>query len=144
VIQVQLINSRTILNYSIEPYLQGNFAKWSGSLGAADVEIKEVNDEKKDDDDNKNVDSNILLLAQSFSHFSYEYTKKNLMVVDVQGSKIGNQYLLTDPVIHSTQIEKFPPTNLGKKGMEQFMKNHRCNKYCNIWKNNLNQLWKIK
>jgi len=141
IIQVQLVNSKTILNYSIEPYLKGNFAKWSGSLGAADVEIKEEIKEN-DNDSKKNSNSEILLLAQSFSHFTYEYTKHKLMVVDVQGAKVGDQYLLTDPVIHSIQIEKFSPTNLGNKGMNQFMKNHCCNKFCNCWKNNLNQVWK--
>jgi len=66
------------------------------------------------------------------------------MVVDIQGSQVGDQYLLTDPVVHSIQVEKFPPTNLGRKGMEQFIKNHRCNKYCHVWERNLEALWKLE
>jgi len=61
-----------------------------------------------DDDDEENdgeQDGESICLAdipQAFSHFTYRYTKRKLLVCDLQGVLSGTSPLLelTDPVIH--------------------------------------------
>jgi len=76
VIQVRMGNK--IFNYSIEPFLKGSFSKWSGSLGAADQTMTEHNDEDNKEEKKQEIilNDDILLLAHSFSHFTYQYSKK--------------------------------------------------------------------
>ena len=65
------------------------------------------------------------LLAQCFSHFSFEHSKGKLLICDLQG--VGKE--LTDPAIHS--VEKvFGETDIGKYGIYKFFKSHECNKFC--------------
>jgi hypothetical protein len=85
---------------------------------------------------------------QAFSHFTYEKSKKELMVVDLQGvfqeNKDGStEYVLTDPVIHkrkhghnkrSKQLETwtFGRTDRGEKGMKAFFETHECTEVCRL------------
>ena len=59
------------------------------------------------------------------------------MVVDLEGivGKIQSDgqpaVILTDPAIHCEKdIIRFGPMNLGKNGMDNFFKGHRCNDWC--------------
>uniref|UniRef100_A0A6B2LAC4 Alpha-type protein kinase domain-containing protein n=1 Tax=Arcella intermedia TaxID=1963864 RepID=A0A6B2LAC4_9EUKA len=72
---------------------------------------------------------------QAFSHFSYEVCKHQLLVCDIQG--VADLY--TDPQIHTTAGEDkgdrpFGKGNLGQKGIDQFLKSHRCNAICRYLK----------
>jgi hypothetical protein len=80
---------------------------------------------------------------QAFSHFSYEKSKKFLMVVDLQGifrvNKDGTkEYILTDPAIHQRKRRRsnrsrnwsFGRTDRGEKGMKAFFDTHECNDAC--------------
>ncbi len=69
----------------------------------------------------------------AFSHWTYEYTQRYLMVVDLQGIQHGcnDQYVLTDPSIHCRE-PRFGSTNLGEVGMESFFEGHKCNKVCSL------------
>ena len=67
-------------------------------------------------------------LMSAFSHFSYEFTKGKYMVADLQGSN----NLLTDPVIHSFNIEFPNQGDMGLKGMLAFFRYHECNHYCKV------------
>eukprot|EP00826_Nyctotherus_ovalis_P031897 TRINITY_DN2567_c0_g2_i1.p1 TRINITY_DN2567_c0_g2~~TRINITY_DN2567_c0_g2_i1.p1 ORF type:complete len:574 (+),score=226.35 TRINITY_DN2567_c0_g2_i1:195-1916(+) len=72
------------------------------------------------------------LLAQAFSHFTFEYSMGTMIVVDIQGitEEEGN-LSLTDPAIHSMMYkEHFGETNHGKLGILRFFKTHKCNEYC--------------
>jgi hypothetical protein len=81
---------------------------------------------------------------QAFSHFTYEESKKHLMVVDLQGVFIVNEkdgtreYRLTDPVIHKRRKSKqlkswnFGRTDRGEKGMAAFWETHRCSDACRM------------
>ena len=69
-------------------------------------------------------------LMTAFSHFSYVYSKGKLMVADLQ----GHNNILTDPVIHSYNVEFSDQGDLGLKGMLAFFRNHRCNDYCRALK----------
>ena len=68
-------------------------------------------------------------LLAAFSHWSYVITENYLIVVDLQCVDRENKYTLTDPSIHC-QDPKFGNTNLGKIGIEQFFKTHKCSEIC--------------
>ena len=72
-------------------------------------------------------------VAQTFSHYTYGYTKREVLVVDLQGKVVeggqGKQLRLTDPAMHSWH-SKYGRTDKGDKGMSRFFCNHRCNALC--------------
>jgi len=75
---------------------------------------------------------------QAFTHFTYRYTNKKVMVCDLQGifntDMVPPTFELTDPAIHyaSTKGRRvvFGRTDKGKSGMNVFFKTHKCNKLC--------------
>lgn len=81
-------------------------------------------------------------VAQSFSHFSYHMSRKNMLICDLQGvfDKTKNTFCFTDPVIHSNnpreqyQInrQRYGRTDMGQKGIDSFMKSHKCNRLCEL------------
>ncbi|CAG8449012.1 17402_t:CDS:2 [Acaulospora morrowiae] len=82
-----------------------------------------------------NVNSGVIVelryTLEAFSHFTYWYTEGYLVVSDLQGIELTDQFLLTDPAIHCTDPLRFGRTNLGKRGIDDcFLKNHRCNEIC--------------
>ena len=58
-----------------------------------------------------------------------QVTKGQLMVVDLQGTKEEDTFLLTDPAIHSA-VGEFGATNRRSGGFASFFKTHVCNKIC--------------
>ena len=70
-------------------------------------------------------------LAHAFSHWTFVASEGILMVTDLQGSKEGNHYTLTDPAIHCPQdMLRFCSTNLGTHGIELFFGSHICGPTC--------------
>jgi len=72
---------------------------------------------------------------QAFSHFSYEVSKHQLLICDIQG--VADLY--TDPQIHTVVGDDkgdrpFGKGNLGQRGIDQFLKSHRCNPICRYLK----------
>eukprot|EP01132_Coremiostelium_polycephalum_P010049 gene10049-12318_t len=63
---------------------------------------------------------------QAFSHFTYECSHTELIVVDIQG--VDDIY--TDPQIHTKDGKGYGAGNLGSKGIERFLKSHKCNPIC--------------
>jgi len=73
------------------------------------------------------------LMAQAFSHFTYEYTMGTIMVTDVQGISGPGGIIILNPAIHSFLYkEQFGETNCGKLGMIRFFMTHECNDYCKM------------
>ena len=69
--------------------------------------------------------------VDAFSHWTYERTKGYLMICDLQGVQVSsNQYLLTDPAMHCTDVLRFGTTNLAEKGMKHYFRTHKCNDVC--------------
>ena len=95
--------------YYVEDYLPGNYIKYNNNTGWVAKDVAEQT-----------------LVAQAFSHFSYQYTQGYLMIVDLQG--VGG--FLTDPQIHCLDEDKFGIGNLGYTGFIKFFLTHNCNKYC--------------
>jgi hypothetical protein len=90
----------------VEELLPGSFAKYNNNGGWVARQ-------------NNNV-------AHAFSHFTYNYTGGELMVVDVQG--VGD--IFTDLQLHSQRKGQFGPGDLGPQGMKMFFASHRCNPVC--------------
>jgi len=56
------------------------------------------------------------------------------IVVDIQGVKETNKFVLTDPSVHSTDLKLFGESNLGQEGIDEFFKSHSCNQICRLLK----------
>ena len=68
----------------------------------------------------------------TFSHWTYWKSKEKFMIVDLQGERRENEYILTDPAIHSGKGfgEPFGELDCGMVGIEAFFSTHRCEKVC--------------
>jgi len=70
--------------------------------------------------------------VQAFSHWTYDITDGNMIVVDCQGTFDAQHQVfhLTDPAVHCVDILRFGGNNMGVTGFKRFFKTHRCNSYC--------------
>ena len=77
-------------------------------------------------------------IPQAFSHFTYEYTKRKLLVCDLQGVlqrfEPHPMFLLTDPAIHYKsgrgRTRVYGRSDQGAAGIEKFFKTHKCSALC--------------
>ncbi|KAJ3433136.1 alpha-protein kinase vwka [Anaeramoeba flamelloides] len=90
-----------------EAFLEGKYKKYSSNNGWKD-------------NDNSSYS------AHAFSHFSWQFSKQNYIITDLQGVN----YILTDPAIQ-TKTGDFSITDLGlKEGIKAFFGDHVCNVIC--------------
>lgn len=68
----------------------------------------------------------VCFCLQAFSHFTFERSGHELIVVDIQG--VGDLY--TDPQIHTSSGMGYGDGNLGTRGMALFFHSHICNAIC--------------
>nr|XP_012309514.1 transient receptor potential cation channel subfamily M member 6 isoform X3 [Aotus nancymaae] len=99
---------------TIEKYMTGEFRKYNNNNGD---EITPTNTLEE------------LMLA--FSHWTYEYTRRELLVLDLQG--VGEN--LTDPSVIKPEVKQsrgmvFGPANLGEDAIRNFIAKHHCNSCC--------------
>nr|CAH0112923.1 unnamed protein product [Daphnia galeata] len=94
--------------YHIENFIEGNYVKYNSNSGYV-----------LGDDAQRHT-------PQAFSHFTFERSGHELMVVDIQG--VGDLY--TDPQIHTVSGIEYGDGNLGTKGMALFFHSHVCNSIC--------------
>lgn len=93
-----------------EPFLP-EFTKFNSNSGAT----------------NNNVETAV---AQALSHFSYHLSGGAEVLCDLQGGKSGaNTYILSDVAINSKKQE-YGAADLGEKGVETFLSNHKCSMFC--------------
>jgi hypothetical protein len=77
-------------------------------------------------------------IPQAFSHFSYRYSNRSVLICDLQGfldtSAEPARFRLTDPAIHYTNRRRTrrERTNKGRKGVRKFYQTHKCNKICKL------------
>uniref|UniRef100_A0A4W3K424 non-specific serine/threonine protein kinase n=1 Tax=Callorhinchus milii TaxID=7868 RepID=A0A4W3K424_CALMI len=100
--------------FAIEECMTGEFRKFNHNSGD---EIRP-----------KNMLEETML---AFSHWTYEYTRGELLVLDLQG--VGEN--LTDPSVIKAEEKRsyemvFGPANLGEDAVKNFRAKHRCNSCC--------------
>ncbi|XP_073510822.1 transient receptor potential cation channel subfamily M member 7-like [Phyllobates terribilis] len=100
--------------FTVEEYMAGRFRKYNNNTGSESVPSNKL--EKT-------------MLA--FSHWTYEYTRGEFLVLDLQG--VGEN--LTDPSVikageHRSQDMIFGPANLGDDAINNFCTKHQCNTCC--------------
>ncbi|KAM6423941.1 eukaryotic elongation factor 2 kinase [Liasis olivaceus] len=93
--------------FHLEHYIEGKYIKYNSNSGFV-------------------RDDNIRLTPQAFSHFTFERSGHQLIIVDIQG--VGDLY--TDPQIHTESGTDFGDGNLGVRGMALFFHSHACNRIC--------------
>uniref|UniRef100_A0A4W3IRE2 non-specific serine/threonine protein kinase n=1 Tax=Callorhinchus milii TaxID=7868 RepID=A0A4W3IRE2_CALMI len=99
---------------TMEKYLGGEFRKYNSSNGDEIIPSSRLEE---------------TLLA--FSHWTYEYTRGELLILDLQG--VGET--LTDPSVIKGEEKTsrgmvFGPANLGEDAMRNFTIKHHCNSCC--------------
>ena len=92
--------------YHLEHYIEGNYVKYNSNSGF--------------------VEDSLRYTPQAISHFTFERSGHQLIVVDIQG--VGDLY--TDPQIHTIEGTDYGDGNLGAKGMALFFHSHVCNDIC--------------
>ena len=79
-------------------------------------------------------------IPQVFSCFTYRYTKRRLLVCDLQGvfntSVSPPEFQMTDPVIHyksqKSRRHVYGRTDLGEEGIHNFFRTHKHTKLCSL------------
>lgn len=92
--------------YHLEHYIEGNYVKYNSNSGF--------------------VEDSLRYTPQALSHFTFERSDHQLIVVDIQG--VGDLY--TDPQIHTFEGTEYGDGNLGAKGIALFFHSHVCNEIC--------------
>lgn len=101
---------------TIEEFIVGTFVKYLNNTALC-----------------KENGNEIQLKAESLSHFSFETSKKKLLLTDIQGCG----YTLCDPEIASAETIKdneilFGVGNLSMDAINNFKATHVCNRYCDL------------
>ena len=92
----------------VEDYLPGDFTKWCNNFGYISQSAMGVHN-----------------LLPAFMHWTWAYTRGEMMVADLQGVFDDGRYRLTDPVIMSLDA-KFGATDTSVEGILGFFLAHRC------------------
>ena len=101
---------------TVESYIDGKFVKYTNNTGEMCVSDSDVNGQK----------------CECLSHFSFEKSDHQVMLVDVQGS--GNKLFV--PEIASAKLLDeddhvlYCAGNLSKEAMKTFISQHKCNRFC--------------
>ena len=93
--------------FHLEHFIDGKYIKYNSNSGF----VEELH---------------VRYTPQAFSHFTFESSNHELIVVDVQG--VGDLY--TDPQIHTANGTEYGDGNLGIKGFALFFSSHICNDVC--------------
>jgi len=112
-----------------------------GTFGILEEGDEEDESDSEDEYEENTEDDHIRLedIPQAFSHFTYRYTKRKLLVCDLQGVLNNSSqplFEMTDPVIHfrSRHGRKnvFGRTDHGSKGIHNFFHTHKCSPLCRM------------
>ncbi|XP_018013401.1 eukaryotic elongation factor 2 kinase isoform X2 [Hyalella azteca] len=93
--------------FHVEHFIEGSYVKYNSNSGYVSS-------------------SKMRMTPHAFSHFTFERSGHELIVVDVQG--VGDLY--TDPQIHTAHGTEYGDGNLGTRGMALFFHSHVCNSIC--------------
>lgn len=104
---IEMIDREGSPLFHLEHFIEGQYVKYNSNSGFVRSEA-------------------IRMTPQAFSHFTFERSGHELIVVDIQG--VGDLY--TDPQIHTSHGDDYGDGNLGTRGMALFLHSHRCNSIC--------------
>jgi len=93
--------------FHLEHFIDGHYIKYNSNSGFVE-------------------DVHVRFTPHAFSHFTFESSNHELIVVDIQG--VGDLY--TDPQIHTVAGSEYGDGNLGVKGFALFFSSHICNQVC--------------
>uniref|UniRef100_A0A0N4ZXS7 Eukaryotic elongation factor 2 kinase n=1 Tax=Parastrongyloides trichosuri TaxID=131310 RepID=A0A0N4ZXS7_PARTI len=96
--------------YHLEHFIEGEYIKHNSNSGF--------------------VSELMRMTPHAFSHFTFERSGHQLIVVDIQG--VDDLY--TDPQIHTVCGTDYGDGNLGTRGMALFLYSHQCNEICSLMK----------
>ena len=102
---------------TIEEFVSGTFDKYISNDGTICGKNKNLTEK-----------------AECLAHYSYEKSKKEIMVVDIQGCGVR----LFDPEVASSQVESdnegklFCAGNLSSHAIDKFVELHKCNSFCQL------------
>ena len=104
---------------TVEEFIPGQFKKYINNTGQTCIDPTDIMAQK----------------AECLTHFTYERSKKKLMLVDIQGTG----YDLFDPEIASTDLMDendkqylYCTGNLSQLAISTFVKDHTCSVFCNL------------
>ncbi|CAG0922754.1 unnamed protein product, partial [Notodromas monacha] len=103
---VELVDRPNKPVFHLEHFIGGDYVKYNSNSGFVGDEFRQT--------------------PHAFSHFTFERSGHELLVVDVQG--VGDLY--TDPQIHTVSGTEYGDGNLGTRGMGLFFHSHVCNAIC--------------
>lgn len=92
--------------FHLEHFIEGDYIKYNSNSGFVSEVARKT--------------------PQAFSHFTFERSGHQMIVVDIQG--VGDLY--TDPQIHTVVGTDYGDGNLGTRGMALFFHSHLCNDIC--------------
>ncbi|KAL3876114.1 hypothetical protein ACJMK2_033992 [Sinanodonta woodiana] len=92
--------------FHLEHFIEGEYIKYNSNSGFVEETVRHT--------------------PQAFSHFTFERSGHQLIIVDIQGV----EDLYTDPQIHTIRGTDYGDGNLGAKGMALFFHSHLCNDIC--------------
>ena len=107
--------------YHVEHYIDGNNREFIQSTFL--IPFPTTGEYVKYNSNSGFVDNRLVRQTpQAFSHFTFERSGHELIVVDIQG--VGDLY--TDPQIHTSEGTEYGDGNLGVKGMALFFLSLSC------------------
>ena len=115
---------------TVEEFIPGKFEKYINNNG-------QISSHYKSQSSTTFLEDNVIVdKAESLVHFSYIYTKEEMMLLDIQG--VG--YDLCDPEIATARLKDdnelnlFCAGNLSTIAIQEFLDLHTCNQYCKLLK----------
>eukprot|EP00658_Telonema_sp_P-2_P080127 TRINITY_DN7907_c0_g2_i1.p1 TRINITY_DN7907_c0_g2~~TRINITY_DN7907_c0_g2_i1.p1 ORF type:complete len:412 (-),score=30.26 TRINITY_DN7907_c0_g2_i1:90-1325(-) len=113
--------------FFLEELLEGDYLKWNNNNGYVRADWSPSKPAKQFGLVKRHEDADV---PQAFSHWSFRWSRGRMLVCDLQGVFRNSEFVLTDPVIHSTKKGQYGRTDRGQKGIDNFFLTHTCNALC--------------
>jgi len=114
---IELVDRAERPLYNVEPLLKGAYEKHNDNDGGIFTQGQNSRDPKM---------QFVRNTPQAFSHFTFANSGGKMVVCDIQG--VHDMY--TDPQIHTLDGKGFGQGNMGKGGIDKWIKTHVCNDIC--------------